>query len=208
LAFCRCCFVTAIPVPESATERRPQVCAMCGKHYGHPEKTARDHSEMMARLRDSHAAAVERSDARRAAAEAERDAANERVRQLVATIATQYRDEPDGEARRLLEQRVVRDAERAQLGAQRQRDRAMGAIFRLGELHSEAGDTCTCGERITVCAEFAALAPVRDDYVKWERRQIELLEAGKEHGLPLDHPRGAGVKPWEWKGLPPTRGSR
>jgi hypothetical protein len=150
---------------------------------------------------------MERLDARRTDAEAERDASNAQVRQLLATIAADYQERPLGDIQRLVEQQVVKDAERVQRGALRQRDRVMGVIFRVDELHHEEGDKCKCGERITVCAEFAALSVIRDDYYKWERRQIELLEAGKHHGLPLDHPRGRGISPWEWKGLPPTRES-
>ena len=208
LTFCRCCFITALPAPVSSTERRPQVCGTCEKHYGNREKTARDHSDSMARLRDSHAAAMERLDVRRSRAEADLEAANERVQQLVATIATEYQQRPLGDIQRLLEQQVVKDAERAQHGAQRQRDRVMGAIFRIDELHHEVGENCMCGERITACPDFAAISVIREDYYKWERRQIELMAAGSKHGLPLDHPQGRGIKPWEWKGLPSTRESR
>lgn len=163
---------------------------------------------MMARLRDSHAAAMERVDVRRARAEADLDAAKAQVEQLVATIAAEYQQRPLGDIQGLVENQVVRDAERAQHGAQRQRDRVMGAIFRIDELHHEVLENCKCGRRITACPDFAAISVIREDYHKWERRQIELMEAGKQHGLPLDHPRGHEVKPWEWKGLPSTRQSR
>lgn len=163
---------------------------------------------MMARLRDSNAAAMERLDDRRAKAEADLDAANERVGQLVGTIASDYQQRPVGDVEWLLEHKVVKDAERAQQGAQRQRDRVMGVIFRIDELHHEVGENCQCGKRITACPDFAAISVVRDEFHKWERRQIELMEAGSQHGLPLDHPRGHGIKPWDWKGLPPTREAR
>jgi hypothetical protein len=208
LTFCRCCFISALPAPVSSTERPPQVCGTCEKHYGNLEKTARDHSEMMARLRDSNAAAMERLDDRRARAEADLEAASERVGQLIATIAADYQQRPLGDVQRLLEQQVVKDAERAQHSAQRQRDRAMGAIFRIDELHHEVGENCQCGKRITACLEFAALSTIREDFHKWERRQMELMAAGDHHGLRLDHPQGRGIKPWEWKGLPSTREAR
>ncbi len=92
--------------------------------------------------------------------------------------------------------------------AERARDRVMCAVFRIDELHHEAGDDCSCGKRITQCSEFSALNFIRTTYYAWENRQIERYKSGKPHGLPLDHPLGRQFqgRAWEWKGQPSTRG--
>lgn len=68
------------------------------------------------------------------------------------------------------------------------------------------GDKCKCGKPLSACRDYKALAFFRETYYTWERRQIELMKAGKQHGLPADHPESRKVftDRYRWHGAPPT----
>lgn len=206
MAFCRCCFISTIPPSFSHTQRPVLVCAECAPHFGNGDKTALAHEKMMERLRTSHALAMERLEGRRQALEAQLAEAREQVEKLTATIVSDYRERPIGDIQNVVEQAVVDEASARARAAARGQDRAMGAVFRIDELHHEEGESCSCGTRLTDCKEFAALNFIRDIYYRWENQQIDRLNSGKPHGLPFDHPKGKSFtgRSWEWKGLPST----
>ena len=75
-------------------------------------------------------------------------------------------------------------------GAYSARDKVMGTIWRLDQLHHEADkpDMCSCGERAERCKELKTLAPVTEALDKWVTKQTELLQKGLQHNLPREHP--------------------
>jgi len=205
MTFCQCCFIRTVP-SNGITDRPVQICAACEPHYGNPAKTARDHGVMMEQYRDANASFVERLDDRRLALEAELAETQQQVATLTATIVSDYQERPAGSIQNVVEQDLLSAADKRLKAAVRLRDKAMGTVFRLTALHHEQDGACSCGRRLVDCAELSALESVRQDYVRWERAQLELLNAGRAHGLPLDHPAGApfAARSWEWKGLPAT----
>ena len=205
MTFCQCCFIRAIPA-NGVTDRPVQICASCEPHYGNPAKTARDHGVMMEQYRESNATFVERLDDRRLALEAELAETQQQVVTLTATIVSDYQERPAGSIQNVIEQDLVSAADKRLKAAVRLRDKAMGTIFRLSRLHHDQDGTCSCGKRLVDCAELSALEGIRQDYSRWEKTQLELLNAGKSHGLPLDHPAGEAFasRAWEWQGLPAT----
>ena len=207
MAFCRCCFISSIPAGFSHTQRPVMVCDDCASHYGNLDKTSLAHERMMERLRDSHAVAMERLDGRRQVLVTQLAESKEQVEKLTATIVSDYKERLIGDVQSVVEQAVVNEASKRADSAAKGRDRVMGAVFRIDELHHEDGDRCSCGNRLTDCKEFSALNFIRDTYYRWENRQIERLKEGKPHGLSFDHPKGASFKGrrWDWKGLPSTR---
>lgn len=207
MAFCRCCFISTICPGVSYTERPVMVCAECARHYGNRGKTEASHEKMMEKLRDSHAMAMERLDERREALIDKLARAKEEVQELTATVVSDYSTKLIGDVQNIVEHAIVDDAKAREMSARRARDRVMGAVFRIDEIHHESGDKCTWGKRITECAEFAALGFIRDEFYKWENRQLGLLKDGKYHGLPYDHPKARGLNRSAWKGLPSTRPS-
>lgn len=205
MMLCRCCFVSGIPQLTSHTQRPVLLCAECGLHWGLADKTAVSHEKMMAALRDSHAGAMQRLDARREALAAELAVAQAQVRALTHSIVSEFTERPAGDVQNMVEAAVVQRAMRRGDSATRARDSAMGAVFRLSELHHEDGVNCSCGTRITACKEYGALTFIRSTYLAWERQQIERLTEGRAHGLPFDHPLAEQIPFFEWKGLPSTR---
>lgn len=208
--FCTCCFISTIPSVVSYTERPVPVCSNCEKHYGDLTKTARDHGRMTSEQRDATARLLERMDARRQALEQELAESNERAATLTAAIVSDYVERPIGDVKRMVEEAIVADATNRANAIAKQRDRIMGAVFRIDELHHEVAERCSCKKRLSDCAEFASLDFIRSAYYQWETRQIERMKLGKSHGLPLDHPNGGPFRgrSWEWKGLPSTRQDR
>lgn len=43
------------------------------------------------------------------------------------------------------------------------------------------------------------LDSVMDIYTKWERRQVDLMQQGRDHGLSRDHPKAVDTG-WQWRG--------
>lgn len=205
MTFCQCCFISTVPA-NGITDRPVQICDRCEPHYGNPAKTARDHGSMMAQYRDANAGVLERLDDRRLALEEELAETQRQVVTLTATIVSDYQVRPAGSIQNAVENEVLAAADKRLKAAVRQRDRAMGTVFRLSALHHEQNGTCSCGRRLVDCAELGALEGIRQEYSRWERAQLLLLEAGKTHGLPLDHPAGTAFanRSWEWQGLPAT----
>jgi ribosome-binding protein aMBF1 (putative translation factor) len=178
------------------------ICDDCALHYGNADKTAVAHDRMMTAQRDLHAMAMERLDDKRAALAIDLARAQQQIEELSGTIASDYTTRLGGDVQTVVETAVVADAMSRENTARKARDRAMGVVFSIAELHHEDRDTCSCSKPITQCEEFRALSGFRDEYSRWENKQIELLTLGKHHGLPYNHPRARGMKSWEWKGLP------
>ncbi|GAA1058408.1 hypothetical protein GCM10017608_26770 [Agromyces luteolus] len=179
------------------------VCGHCRSHLGHERAEQRDREHIAlwrgileAHDRDARDAAAEAATAAADSAElvarltAERDqlraGAIDGATDVGAALQDQLRDDR------------VRRAERAtQLTAKRV-DTAMVALWRLQAFHHpdpRKPGSCTCGRSLPSCGESRILEGVRQEMLDWERRNLELLRAGKRHGLPPEHPDVAAAGP-------------
>lgn len=191
---CLCCNFDRVPSVVSHTEKPPQVCPNCSKHFGDWEKRDRAHVEewrkFLDRTVDGHAVRLSTAQEQIAKLEQQVRERDTRIEEFVASALEDYSTRPIGDLQQFLQSEVVRDAERKRESAFRVRGRAMRAIWHLDELHRGAGDgkMCECGRPTRECKEFAAVEPVREELYEWERRQIERVKAGKMHELPDRHP--------------------
>ena len=189
---CLCCL--APRAFRFASPSDQVVCAQCVNHLGSDkaERRDREHVQMWA---DLHAdqqvkfqVEVEALGAQLAAEAAATAALQAQSDGLTAVVAGEF---AAGGVRDLLENDVVRRAERATELANRRNDRAMAVLWRLERLHHENDKNvgaCACGKPVLKCQEFAAIEPERQALREWEKKNVALAAEGKRHGLPAEHP--------------------
>lgn len=172
------------------------VCGHCRTHLGaeRAEQRDREHIALWRAILEAHdrearGAADAAAEASAAAAEAvarltaERDqlraGALDGATEVGAALGEQLRDDR------------VRRAERATELTARRVDTAMVALWRLQAFHHpdpRKPGSCTCGRSLPACGESRILEGVRQEMLDWERRNLELMRAGRRHGLPPEHP--------------------
>ncbi|SDL03072.1 hypothetical protein SAMN05216282_12328 [Cryobacterium psychrotolerans] len=195
LTQCWCCQALQPFKFTSATDQ--VVCSFCVRHLGadRAEKRDRDHLRMWVEIlvdeRESNRNTVEKL----TATLAERDAAlaglTTRVDELTNVVAGEFDRAPTAQVRSLLENEVVKRADKRAALEQRRNDRLMAAIWRVDRLHREGErdpHTCVCGTSLARCAEWQAVEPVRQALRDWEAKNLQLLRDGQRHALPDDHP--------------------
>jgi hypothetical protein len=189
---CLCCLAPRIFRFSSPSDQ--VVCAQCVNHLGSDkaERRDREHVQMWADLRADQQVKfqleVEALEARLATEVAAAAALQAQSDGLTAVVAGEF---ASGGVRDLLENDLVRRADRATELANRRNDRAMAVLWRIERLHHE-NDTifgaCACGKPIMKCPEFAAIEPERQAVREWEKKNVALAAEGKRHGLPPEHP--------------------
>jgi hypothetical protein len=191
---CLCC--GSVQRFRFASSSDQVVCGHCRSHLGAERAEQRDR-EHIALWRDI--LADHDRDARAAADSAGLAAAEsaERVARLTAERDQLRAGALDGatEAGAALQGQLrddrVRRAERATELTARRVDTAMVALWRLQAFHHpdpRKPGSCTCGRSLPTCGESRILEGVRQEMLDWERRSVELMRAGKRHGLPPEHP--------------------
>lgn len=173
------------------------VCSFCVRHTG-PDRAERrdtDHVALWLRLytalQDVHAASVSDTTAELASKDqsiAERVAEIDELRSLV---AGSFDSMPRGGIRDVLENDLVKRAERKTELAARRTDRAMAVLWRIAERHAinPAQPTlCGCGLSVARCPDRQALEPLRSELADWESRNVQRAAAGERHALPPEHP--------------------
>lgn len=201
LAPCFCCQARQ---PFKFTSASDQVvCSFCVRHLG-TEKAERrdaDHLRMWTELfndeQDMHRAYVETTKATMAERDARIVELTTTIEQLAALVAGQFDATPNAGVRGLLENDLIKRAERKTELGSRQIDWAMAVIWRIGTLHRDDDGHpghCVCGRPLAVCAEGRAIDPVRTAMNAWETKNVQLLRDGKRHGLPADHPAVIGQR--------------
>lgn len=62
----------------------------------------------------------------------------------------------------------------------------------------------------STCKEYNGLDFIRNEYERWEIKQIQLMKEGKDHGLPENHPeaRKLNRSSYEWRGMRSTEPER
>lgn len=197
---CLCCF---LPQPFHFTSTSDQVvCTLCVHHIG-AEKAERRDSEHVrlwaarhAQLDAAHAQHVRETDALLLARDEDLTVLRGQVAELTAVVAGQFTAGIDG-VRNLLHSDLVKRAERNTELAKRQIDWAMAGLWRLERCHHDAAAspaTCSCGRAAGSCAESRALDPSRQALADWEKKNVALLQAGRRHGLPSEHPAVLGQR--------------
>ena len=167
-----------------------------------------DHRQLALALTNQHAADIAKArESQEWRAQTVEDLLKEK-RELVQAIATDYSEKPRPALTSLIQHAVNADISKRADDSYRVRDRAMAAVGRVFDVHHETlTDKCDCGKPVATCREYQRVAFFRDSYEHWERRQIELMKAGKHHGLPADHSAARSVyrenERWKWKGAPP-----
>jgi hypothetical protein len=197
-AQCLCCLAGRTFRFSSPSDQ--VVCGQCVNHLGtdKSERRDREHVMMWAQLAADqqvhHQAEVEQLTAKLAAEAGVVARLRAESEGLTAVVAGEF---AVGGVRDLLENDVVRRADRATELANRRNDRTMAALWRLERLHHE-NDTnigvCACGKPVVKCAEFAAIEPERQAVRDWEKKNRALAAEGKRHALPAGHP-AAGSAP-------------
>ena len=189
---CLCCLA---PQPFHFTSLSDQVvCALCVHHLGAEKSERRDLEHVRlwaarwAASETGHADFVTETDALLVARDVDLTALRDQVAELSAVVAGQFTAGIDG-VRGLLQNDLVKRAERNTALARRQIDWAMAGIWRIETLHHDSvTQKCSCGRTAGSCAESAAIDPLRQALRDWEKKNVALLRNGRRHGLPADHP--------------------
>ncbi len=194
-AQCFCCQALQSFTFTSATDQ--VVCALCLHHLGGDKAERRDAEHVQlwlaqyADLQEVHRMGAEKAAVAAAEAAATILTLAGQLDDLRGLVAGRFDRTVSGELRAVLENDLVRRAERRGMLALRQLDWAMAVIWRLGMLHHDDParlGSCACGRAIMACAEGRVLDPQRQAVSDWEKKNLALLAAGKRHGLPDDHP--------------------
>ena len=201
MAQCFCC--QSLQPFNFASASDQVVCAFCVHHVGSEkaERRDKDHLRLWVGLfgaeQGMHRSYVAATNATRVERDATITDLTAQVAQLVAVVAGQFAAAPSTGVRQLLENELVKRAERKTELAYRQIDWAMAVIWRVGMLHHDDDTSpggCSCGRPRATCAEARAIDPVRTAMNDWEKKNVQLLRDGKRHGLPADHPAVIGER--------------
>lgn len=195
LTQCWCC--QALQPFKFTSPTDQVVCSFCVRHLGsdRAEKRDQDHLKMWVETlvdeRDANRSAVEKLNAVLAQNDQELADLRAQVADLTNIVAGEFDRTPSGSVRSLLENDIVKRAEKKSALEQRRNDRAMVAIWRVNLLHREGERealTCVCGASVARCDAWKAIEPVRQSLYDWETKNLGLLRQGLRHALPDDHP--------------------
>lgn len=224
-SYCECCWTNS--VTKRISDKTSAYCKPCVTHYNSAVNIRADHRAIAEQARTaliaqraqaivgdentvtglqqeliSRSNVIEALRAEKVALQADRDA-------LAAAIAANFIEGLSPNLVTLIRTETIHELEGEKDGAYRTRDRAMGAIWRAMERHHERIDgKCACGKMASGCPDLDAIAFFRDPFDRWEKRQIELMKAGKFHGLPRDHSEATKYQDdriRSWRGASSTR---
>jgi len=195
LTQCWCC--QALQPFKFTSPTDQVVCSFCVRHLGPDRAQTRDkdHIKMWVEIllgeREANRGAVEKLTATLADNDKALTEYRVQVDDLTSIVAGEFGRTTSGPVRSLLENDIVKRAEKKSALEQRRNDRSMVAIWRVNLLHRE-GDggalTCICGVSLARCEVWKAIEPVRQPMFDWETKNIALLRQGQRHALPDDHP--------------------
>lgn len=195
LTQCWCC--QALQPFKFTSPTDQVVCSFCVRHLGsdRAEKRDQDHLKMWVETlideREANRSAVEKLNAVLAQNDQELADLRAQVAELTNIVAGEFDRTPSGSVRSLLENDIVKRAEKKSALEQRRNDRAMVALWRVNLLHREGeldALTCVCGASVARCDAWKAIEPVRQSLYDWETKNLNLLRQGLRHALPDDHP--------------------
>ncbi len=200
---CECCGLTPVTPSVSNPSRH---CKPCDAHFYSLDNLRTDHKKLAAALIDKHEKelarerdAVERGKGTLESLRAELDAIVKATGTDLASASEDALEALRGQAIFALQDEVRK--------AYYARNRAMDAVWTIDERHHAVmGEKCSCGLPLRACKEYRGLEFFRDEYQRWERKQIELMKAGKDHGLPANHPEALkmNTESRRWHGMRST----
>lgn len=191
---CLCC--GSVQRFRFASSSDQVVCGHCRSHLGaeRAEQRDREHIALWRSIleeHDRHAREAADSAGLAAAESAERVARLTAERDQLRSGVLDGSTEGGAALQEQLRDDRVRRAERATELTARRVDTAMVALWRLQVFHHpdpRKPGSCTCGRSLPACGESRILEGVRQEMLDWERRNLQLMRAGKRHGLPPEHP--------------------
>ena len=189
---CLCCLASQ---PFRFTSASDQVvCTLCLHHIGAEKSERRDLEHVRlwaarwAASETAHGEYIAETDAVLVARDQNLTMLRDQVAELGALVAGQFSAGIDG-VRGLLQNDLVKRAERNTELARRQIDWAMAGLWRIAALHHDGpAAKCSCGRTAGTCAESAAIESLRQALGDWEKKNVVLLQDGRRHGLPAEHP--------------------
>jgi len=194
-AQCLCCLSAQPFTFTSPTDQ--VVCRQCVHHTGSEKSERRDRDHVTAWA--SRFAGEQHANTDFAAAsvavisgkDAEIAGLTEQVAQLGKVVTGNFDHTAVGGVRALLENDLIKRAERKAELAGKRVDWAMAVLWRLRTLHRvdpEQPQLCVCARSSVRCGELQALEPLRQALEDWESKNLRLWRDGQRHGLPADHP--------------------
>lgn len=189
---CLCCLA---PQPFHFTSTSDQVvCTLCLHHIGAEKSERRDLEHVRlwaarwAASETAHEEYIAETDALLVARDQDLTILRDQVAELGALVAGQFSAGIDG-VRGLLQNDLVKRAERNTELARRQIDWAMAGLWCIAALHHDGpAAKCSCGRTAGTCAESSAIDSLRQALGDWEKKNVLLLQDGRRHGLPAEHP--------------------
>jgi hypothetical protein len=175
---CLCCRAPRVFTFTSASDQ--VVCAACTHHLGAAKSERRDSehvamwADLYSRETSSHGADVAAAVTAEAADAAIIAALTEQTVSLTSVVADRFEREQTGGVRELIENDVVRRAERNTELANRRTGRVMTVLAAIDELHHDdptRADRCTCGKPVVGCPEYRAIEPERRAVRDWAARR-------------------------------------
>ena len=199
--FCECCSLVAVHVSVSMPSH---ICKYCSPHVATLATLKLDHRRIADAFRAMHQKEVEVKVGDQQKSKATIEGLRSELDELINSVANDFADASENllgvirHATSVETEARIRDAYYA-------RNRAMNALWVFDERHHAVlKEKCSCGLELRKCAEFLAFDFFRKEYQRWENKQIELMKAGKQHGLPANHneARKVNVPSWRWSGMP------
>ncbi|GAB3126303.1 hypothetical protein [Glaciibacter psychrotolerans] len=194
-AQCLCCRALQ---PFHFTSAADQVvCSFCVRHIGadRAERRDSDHvalwSELYSELQDVQREAVADATLLLAERDASITSLTSQVGELRGLVAGQFDQTDAGGIRAVLENDLVKRAERKIELATRRNDRALAALWRVARVHADDATNptqCACGRSVMQCPDRPIIEGMRQELGEWEARNVALHQAGERHGLPSEHP--------------------
>ncbi len=200
---CNCCWIATV---ELGLSNDLPFCQPCRAHQFSLDNLRRDHQALIGNIMTVHAKVVSDVRALIDKDKATIEALRERYDDLVKATGTDLANASE-EALNAIGGQAISALQGDVRNAYRTRDRAMDAVWTIEERHHAAAvEKCSCGQMLRACKEYKGLDFFRADYERWERKQIELMKAGKDHGLPENHPeaRKLNVPSYQWHGMRST----
>lgn len=200
---CQCCWFGTVNPSVSDSSR---ICPDCRAHLHSLENLRRDHKNLVGTFQTQYESEIERKQAAIEKQEATIGRLQAELAEALKIAGADLADAPEHVLKPISTAAIseLQDRERK---AYRIRDRAMAAVWTIDERHhAVTGDKCSCGLALNGCKDYRGLSFFRAEYERWERKQIELMKADKQHGLPSNHPEAQklNVPGWRWHGAPPT----
>jgi len=202
---CLCC--RSIQPIYFWSSHQPVVCKGCERHQGDSvvktKQRNKDHiglwGSTLALLQEEHAVEVGNLQTQIRERNVCIDTQVKQLDELREELREKLSDAPEGTIRAWFDSLAIAAANREVEKSYRSRDRAYRALWAVNEVHHSKAATeafCSCGKRTDACSTWKAVERARPSVERWERKQLDRLAEGLDHGLPHEHPAVQAAEPW------------